>query len=80
MATLKEKAARMRLAINDMELALCGATSLIDLPEKWGEPRHRPELGVKPQMTAGEIYQIVDAWRELNAIMNDPEFHPSNFV
>ena len=77
--TLKEKAARMRLAIDLMEGALCRATSLIDLPEAWGEPRHRSDLGITPKMNAGEVYGIVDAFKELNAIVNDPEFSPHNF-
>lgn len=71
---LLEKAQRMLAAIEDMESALCGATSLIDLPDTWGEPRHRDSLGVNPKMTAGEIYRICDAFRELNAIVNDPAF------
>ena len=38
--TNAEKARAMRAAIDAMETAMMGWPELIDLPEKWGEPRH----------------------------------------
>jgi len=74
--TLREKAQAMRHAIDMMEGALMGAESLTGLPEKWGEPRHRPEIMVSPAMTAGEVYRIYDAMTELTRIINSPDFNP----
>jgi hypothetical protein len=36
----------MRNAIDAMEMAMMGWPELIDLPETWGEPRHREDLRV----------------------------------
>ena len=58
--TLEEQARDMRNAIDRMELAMMG-TELVDLPEKWGEPRHRSDLRVTLSMTAGQVYDICDA-------------------
>jgi hypothetical protein len=80
MLTLAEKAVRMRHAIDAMELALHGAPSLVELPEKWGDPRHRDTLGVTPKMTAGEVYRICDALAELTRIMNDAGYEISNLT
>lgn len=72
--TLKEKARDMRNAIDAMDLALHGWPELIDLPEKWGEPRHRPDLGVKVPGTTAQVYQICDALAEINRIINSDEY------
>lgn len=58
---------------------MCAVPDLIDLPRTWGEPRHRDGLGVSISMTAGHVYRLVDAFRELNAIVNDPDYSPPNF-
>ena len=36
----------MRNAIDMMELAMMGWPELVELPEKWGEPRHCPDVKV----------------------------------
>lgn len=72
--TLKEKAKVMRDAIDAMELALMGMPNLVDLPEKWKEPRHPSELGVTVRTTCGEVYRVTDALSELNRIVNSPDF------
>ena len=71
--TWKDMAREMRHAIDQMELAMMG-TELVDLPRKWGEPRHREDLSVSPKMTAGQVYRICDAVSELTRIIHDPEF------
>jgi hypothetical protein len=72
--TNEEKARDMRSAIDAMELAMMGCPELIELPEKWGEPRHRPELGARVPMTAGQVYRICDALAELTRIINSDEY------
>lgn len=68
------KAMAMRSAIDKMELALIGMDQVTELPEKWGDPRHPIELGVNLRTTCGEVYRVVDAWAELNRIINSPDF------
>lgn len=72
--TLEEKATDMRNAINAMELAMMGWIELVDLPETWGEPRHRSELRVCIPGTAGQVYQVCDALAELTRIINSDEY------
>jgi transcriptional regulator with XRE-family HTH domain len=70
-----ERAKEMRNAIDAMELAMMGWPELVDLPEKWGEPRHRSELAVSVPGTAGQVYRICDALEELTRIINSDEYH-----
>ena len=72
--TLKQKAKDMRNAIDAMELALMGFGDLVELPRKWGEPRHRDELGVKLPVNCGQVYRVCDALEELTRIINSPEY------
>lgn len=72
--TLEEQARDMRSAIDAMELALMGWPDLIDLPERWGEPRHRPDLKVSIPGTAETVYRICDALAELTRIINSNEY------
>lgn len=72
--TTLEKAKIMRTAIDRMELALMSMGNLVDLPEKWGEPRHPNELGVNIRTNCGEVYQVTDALAELNRIVHSPDF------
>lgn len=58
-----------RDALDELELAIIDL-GIPDLVERWGEPRHRPELTVKPTTTAGAIYRLYDAWKTANEIMN----------
>jgi hypothetical protein len=77
MATsLKAKAKRMIHAIHDMELALCGAEELIDIPNTWGEGDAKPadHVKFKINLTATQVWHIVNAHLELNEIMHDSEF------
>lgn len=73
--TLAEKARDMRNAIDAMELAMMGFGDLVDLPEKWGEPRHRDDLGVNFPCTAGQVYRVCDALAELTRIINSDDYH-----
>ena len=75
--TLKEKARDMRNAINDMELALMGAPELIDLPERWGEPRFMDHIYTTINIKASQVYRIGDALSELTRIINSPEYYLS---
>lgn len=70
-----ERLRDMRSAIDAMELAMMGWPELIELPEKWGEPRHRPDLGVRVPATAEQIYRVCDALAELNRIINSPDYN-----
>lgn len=72
--TDKERLRDMRDAIDMMELAMMGWPELIDLPEKWGEPRHHDELGVKVPGNCGQVYRICDALAELTRIINSDEY------
>lgn len=72
--TLLEKAKVMRAAIDKMELALMGMQNLVDLPDKWKEPRHPAELGVTIRTNCGEVYCVTDALTELNRIVHSPDF------
>lgn len=76
--TDKERLRDMRNAIDAMELAMMGWPELVDLPEKWGEPRHRDELGVTIPGTVGQVYRICDALAELNRIINSDDYAPAN--
>lgn len=70
----KEMATEMRRAIDAMEIAMMGLGDFADLPHKWGEPRHRPELGVSIKATAGQVYRVCDALSELTRIINSPDY------
>lgn len=73
--TPQEKARDMRSAIDAMELAMMGWPELVDLPERWGEPRHRPDLKVSVPGTTEQVYRICDALSELTRIINSPEYN-----
>jgi hypothetical protein len=79
MTTIKAKAARMRRAIEGIELALHGAEELVGLPEKWGDPKLAPHVTTTVTLNVGQVYLIHDALRELIRITNDPEFNFHNF-
>lgn len=68
------KARDMRSAIDAMELAMMGWPELVDLPEKWGEPRHRSDVKVSIPGTVEQVYRICDALSELTRIINSPEY------
>ncbi|WP_299734619.1 hypothetical protein [uncultured Roseobacter sp.] len=61
-----------RNALDALELAIIDL-GIPDLVEGWGEPRHRPELGVKPTTNAGAVYRLYDAWKVANEIINRDE-------
>lgn len=71
---LKRKAREMRHAIDMIEGALMGFGVLVDLPRKWGEPRHRDELGVSIPTTAGAVYRLCDALEDCTRIINSDEY------
>lgn len=72
---LLERALEMRNAIDQIELALNGWPEVMDLPEMWGEPRHHRELGLRDiKGNCGQVYQIYDAFQELNRIINSDDF------
>jgi hypothetical protein len=77
--TLKEKALRMRNAINDIELALSGADDLIAWPERWKGGARLSEITAMPKIKGDVVCQIVEAYRELNNIANDEDFSFSHF-
>lgn len=72
--THEQQARDMRSAIDAMELAMMGFGDLVDLPEKWGEPRHRDDLGVMLPVTAGQVYRVCDALAELTRIINSDDY------
>lgn len=72
--TNEQKLRDMRNAIDQIESALMGFGDLVDLPKAWGEPRHRPELGVKLPVTAGQVYRVCDALAECTRIINSEEY------
>jgi hypothetical protein len=72
--SLAQKARDMRNSIDAMEIALMGWPELINLPKTWGEPRHRPGLGVKVPGTTAQVYRICDALAELTRIINSDEY------
>lgn len=59
-----------RDALDGLELALQDL-GIADLVRGWGEPRHRPEIGVSLKTTAGTIYEIADALAVAGRLMND---------
>lgn len=71
---LLEKAQRMRDAIDFMEGALNRAAPLLDWAEKWGTDRARPGVVALLQLPSEDVYGICDAFKELNAIVNDPAY------
>ena len=80
--TLKEKAMRMRNAINDIELALNaeGMDALVAWPDLWkGDARPDLALSLRVNISAGTAYQLAAAYRELNTIINSDEFSPQHF-
>ena len=72
--TDKERLRDMRNAIDFLENAMMGWPELVDLPERWGEPRHRDDLRVSVPGTAGQVYRICDALAELTRIINSREY------
>lgn len=72
--TLEQQVKDMRAAIDAMEIAMMGFGDIVDLPGKWGEPRHRDGVGVLLTVTAGQVYQVTSALAELTRIINSPEY------
>lgn len=70
----RQKAKEMRDAIDHIEGALMGFGCLADLPEAWGEPRHRGDIAVTIKVTTEQVYRVCDALAELNRIINDDEY------
>jgi len=68
MATKQE----YRDALDALELAVIGV-GIPDLVEKWGHPRHRPEIGVVLSTNVEAIYRVYDAWIAANRLMNARE-------
>lgn len=56
-------------ALSELELAVLDL-DILELVDGWGEPKHRPELGVKLPANAGQIYRIADALREAGRLVN----------
>lgn len=72
--TDEQKLRDMRNAIDQIESALMGFGDLVDLPAKWGAPRHREEIGVKLPVTAGQVYRVCAALAECTRIINSDEY------
>lgn len=73
-ARLLQKAKEMRNAIDGIESALMGFDNLVDLPEKWGEPRFGSHVKATIVATAGEVYRVTDALAECTRIINSAEY------
>lgn len=58
-----------RNALDSLELAVT-ALGITDLVEGWGEPRHRPELGVSLKTNCGTVYRLYDAYAVANRVIN----------
>jgi len=69
-----EAALDMRRAIDRMELSMMGAPEIIDLPEKWGEPRLRDGVTTTITLEAEQVYRICDALSELTRIINSDDY------
>lgn len=68
------KIRKMRHAIDMVEGALQRWPELMRLPEMWGEPRHRRELGLRDiKGNCGQLYDLYDAMQLCNEIINSPE-------
>jgi hypothetical protein len=74
LAIVTAKAREMRHAIDMLEGALMGFGDLVDLPRKWGEPKHRDELGVSIPATAGAVYRVCEALEDCTRIINSDEY------
>lgn len=66
----------MRNAIDRIEIVLQGWPELVNLPDQWGEPRHRGDIRVSVPGTCSQVYDVCDALDELNRIINSEEFAP----
>jgi hypothetical protein len=74
-AELARKARDMRHAIDMIEGALMRWPELMELPQKWGGPRHRRELGLRDIVgNCGQLYDVYDAMMECNRIINSDEY------
>jgi hypothetical protein len=78
--TLKEKARRMRNAIEDIELALNGADALLDWPDIWEGDGRSEHITAELRLTGMAVCRISEAYRELNKIANDPAFAHAEFA
>ena len=56
-------------ALGELELAVLDL-DILDIVDGWGEPRHRPEIGVRIKANAGQIYRIADALRGAGRLVN----------
>lgn len=71
----REKARDMRNAIDMIEGALMRWPELMDLPEKWGDPRHHRELGLRDiKGNCGQLYDVYDGLAECTRIINSDEY------
>lgn len=70
--TKTEKINALRAALGELELAVIDL-DVVELVRGWGEPRHRPELGVKLPVNAGKVYRLTDALSEATRLMNSAE-------
>ena len=72
---IMRQAREMRLAIDMIEIALMGFGDLVDLPRKWGEPRHPADLRISLPVNAGQVYRVCDALSECTRIINSDDYH-----
>jgi hypothetical protein len=70
----RKRLEHMRHAIDMMEGALMRWPELVDLPEKWGEPRHRGDIRVLVAGNTAHVYDVCDALAELTRIINSPDY------
>lgn len=73
-AALREKARRMRNAIEDIELALNGADELLDWAEKWKGSTNLAHITARIGIQGDAVLRIAAAYSELNNIVNDDAF------
>lgn len=59
-------------ALGELELSILDL-DILDLVDGWGEPKHRPEIGVTLTTNAGQIYRIADALREAGRLVNSDD-------
>jgi len=65
---LLRKAKEMRHAIDMIEGALMRWPELMELPKKWGDPRHHRELGLRDiKGNCGQLYDVYDAMMEMQS-------------
>lgn len=70
----EQKAKDMRSAIDAMELAMMDLPEMIELPQRWGEPRFGDHVIAHIYIPASKVYRICDALEELTRIINSDEY------